>query len=139
MPQKQTPPRTHTLLPRHPAYNCCSLVHSYKVTCPRTPHPHTFHQTSIHTCNPEFTNPTLPPTSLVVVICESAMREWRTLRFLRDCPHSGVERPGLLSILVFCTSDLRDCEPRVLNGIRGDDHSDYIRGTNEISVGTVLV
>ena len=51
----------------HPAYNCCSLVHSYKVTCPRTPHPHTFHQQSIHTCNPEFTNPTLPPTSLVIL------------------------------------------------------------------------
>ena len=50
----------------HQAYKCCSSIHSsYKTICPRTPHPHTFHQASLHTCNPEVTNPTLPPTSLV--------------------------------------------------------------------------
>ena len=52
----------------HQAYNCFSSVHSsYKIICPRTPHPHTFHQASLHTCNPEIANPTLPPnvTSLI--------------------------------------------------------------------------
>ena len=49
--------------------NCCSSVHSsYKIICPRTPHPHTFHQASLHTCNPEIANPTLPPTSLVRIL-----------------------------------------------------------------------
>ena len=44
-----------------------SVHSSYKTICPRTPHPHTFHQASLHTCNPEIANPTLPPTSLVLV------------------------------------------------------------------------
>ena len=71
MPQRRTPPRTRTLLPGHSihhAYNCCSSLHSsYKTICPRTSHPHIFHQASLHTCNPEIANPILPPTSLVQV------------------------------------------------------------------------
>ena len=78
----------------HPAYNCCSLVHSYKVTCPRTPHPHTFHQTSIHTCNPEFTNPTqgTPGTGFVL------RNRFRVILYLLD--HiTGVLTPTLLGDL----------------------------------------
>ena len=44
-------------------------THHVQTTCSRTSHPHTCQQISLHICNPEFTNPTLPPTSIVSWKC----------------------------------------------------------------------